>query len=154
MSLASLANLAIAVGGVITLVSIVFALHEYVRNGTLRRADDFIMLRRRLKENETFRRICGLLERDEPYLREEPYENKRDLVGLFEEVALIMNSGLMRKKVAHYMFGSYAIDCYRSENFWSGMNIESQYWSLFRDFAEKMIEEERNFHFRASDYRL
>jgi hypothetical protein len=154
MSLEQLANFAIAAGGVITLVSIVFALHEYIRNGTLRRADDFIMLRRRLKENETFRRICGLLDRDDPALAGESFENKRDLVGLFEEVALMLNSGLMRKQVAHYMFGFYAIQCYESRHFWANMNLASPYWSLFRDFAEKMKHEQQTFQYRASDYRL
>jgi len=154
MSLGNLANLAIVLGAFITLTSVIFALHEYLRNGTLRRADDFILLRRRLKENETFRRICGLLDRDDPALATEPFENKRDLVGLFEEVALIMNSGLMRKRVAHYMFGFYAIQCYESTHFWANMNLQSPYWSVFRDFAEKMLIEQRDFKYDAKEYRL
>lgn len=154
MSLGQIANIAIAIGGALAVVSLFVGMQEYVRNGTLRRADDFILLRRRLKENETFRRICGLLDRDDSALQEESFEDKRDLVGLFEEVALMLNSGLMRRQVAHYMFGFYAIQCYESTNFWTNMNLASPYWSLFRDFAERMLIEQKNFSYNSRDYRL
>lgn len=74
------------------------------------------------------------------------FRHKRSLVGFFEEIALMMNSGLLKPRIAHYMFGYYAIACWKSEAFWSNMNRDSIYWALFKDFAEKMQQiEEKSF---------
>lgn len=66
----------------------------------------------------------------------------------------MMNSGLVRKDVAHYMFGYYAIRCWESEHFWSEVNRKSIYWALFRDFVEKMKAIEKTFSFRGRRYRF
>jgi hypothetical protein len=65
--------------------------------------------------------------------------------SLFEEVTLLMNSGLIRKPVAHYMFGYYAIRCWESENFWSDVNRDSPYWAALRTFVDEMKNVEDGF---------
>jgi hypothetical protein len=52
------------------------------------------------------------------YKRQGAQKKAEYFLGFFEEVALMMNSGLIRKEVAHYMFGYYAIHCWDSKNFW------------------------------------
>ena len=59
-------------------------------------------------------------------------------MGFLEEVALMVNSGLIRKEVAHYMFGYYVLLTDRCENFWDGLDRDSQYWSVFRQLAAQM----------------
>ena len=99
------------------------------------------------KDNQVFRELCALTETDAQDLRETPFKDKRDFLGFFEEVALMTNSCLIREAVAHYMFGYYAIRCWESRNFWHGVNRESPYWSLFRDFVERMKAHEAGFKF-------
>jgi hypothetical protein len=111
-------------------------------------------MRYRLKDSAVFQEICALLEADDQKLDEVPFKDKRDLLGFFEEVALMMNSGLIRKNVAHYMFGYYAIRCWESEHFWSNVNRESIYWALFRDFATTMKTMEKTFGVTTAQYRF
>jgi hypothetical protein len=107
-------------------------------------------LRVRFKSDEKFRQICDLLEIDDPALREMPFKAKRDFLGFFEEIALMVNTGLMRKNVAHHMFGYYALRSSNSKNFWSDVNRESYYWAVFFHFVKQMEAIEESFKF---DYR-
>ena len=115
---------------------------------------DVLELRKRLKENQTFKEICNLLEIDDQGLREIPFKEKRDFLGLFEEVAIGLNSRLIKLPVAHYMFGYYAVRCWESKHFWSGVNRSSHYWVLFSDFAQRMKRIEESYTFRRRDYRF
>jgi hypothetical protein len=128
------------VGRLIALAGLAKALLEYTQQGRQKRAEQFFALRRRMKDSSEFRRIAGLL--DDPRGAEElapvPFVEKRDYLGLFEEVALVVNSGLITPEVAHYMFGYYAIRCWENEAFWVGVNRDSLYWSVFADFARQM----------------
>lgn len=71
-------------------------------------------------------------------MKEIPFSDKRDFLGLFEEVAIMMNSGLIKKEIAHYMFGYYAIRCWEGKNFWHSVNKTSLYWQVFIDFVTEM----------------
>ena len=104
--------------------------------------------------NEKFLEICACLDNDEAKLKDLPWKDKRDFLGFFEEVALMVNSRLIRLPVAHYMFGYYALLCWRSEKFWGDLERGSIYWALFRDFAERLAEEEQRFRFRRGSLRL
>lgn len=140
--------------GIAAAGALLFALFEYRRQGAQKRAEHFSELRKRLKENETFRHIFSLLEVDDPELLEFPFEDKRDLLGLMEEVALGVNSRLIRPEVAHYMFGYYAIRCWQSDNFWHDINRKSPYWSLFATFAKRMEKVERSFKYESNKLRF
>lgn len=146
------------------------ALMEYRQQGRQRRAEQFFRLRSQLKGSDEFRRIAALLdnaasthghEREdaERALRATPFPIKRDYLGLFEEVALAVNSGLVSLKVAHYMFGYYAILCRDSDAFWDGVNGFTPYWSVFNDFCDQMAALRDafaggGFVFERSDYRF
>jgi len=86
-----------------------------------------------------------LIEANDPKLIAELFKNKLYYVGFFEEVALMVNSGLIKIEVAHYMFGYYAIRCWDNDYFWSDVNRETPYWALFRDFVAKMKKIESSF---------
>ena len=63
-------------------------------------------------------------------------------------MALVVNSGLIKPEVAHYMFGYHIVRCWKSDAFWAGVNRQSPYWSLFRDFADQMSRIEDTFEYR------
>jgi len=65
-----------------------------------------------------------------------------------------MNSGLIKPQVAHYMFGYYALLCWESEEFWTGVNRLSDYWSLFADFCEQMKLQHEEFNYRREDFQF
>jgi hypothetical protein len=147
-------EIATVAGVLLALGTLIKGVIEYAHQGAQKRAEHFVAMRKRLKENAVFEELCALLETDDPKLREIPFKDKRSLLGFFEEVALMMNSGLIRKDVAHYMFGYYAIRCWESEHFWSEVNRKSTYWALFRDFVEKMKALESSFSFHGRRYRF
>jgi hypothetical protein len=60
-------------------------------------------------------------------------------VGFYEEIALLVNSKVLRPEIAHYMFGYYAKICWESDDFWQDINRDSIYWRVFREFVEQMI---------------
>ena len=147
-------DIAVIAGAAIALMTLVKGVVEYGRQGAQKRAEHFIEMRKRLKENDSFKEMCALLENDDAKLLEMPFREKRDLLGFFEEVALMMNSRLIRPAVAHYMFGYYAIRCWHSQNFWSDVNRHSYYWTLFADFVKRMEAQEAGFKFRRRRYKL
>jgi hypothetical protein len=128
--------------GVFTFIK---ALKEYSLQGSQKRVDLFIQMRRRFKENKQFVRIGKLLETDEFELTKLDFELKRAYLGFFQEVSLTMNSGLMREGVTYYMFGYYAITCSESINFWKDVNRKSYHWSVFNHFANRMLELDKEF---------
>jgi hypothetical protein len=141
-SLAQWKDLATIVGVAVALMVFIKGVLEYTNQGAQKRAEHFLAMRTRLKDDPVFKKICALVETDDSSLLEIPFAEKRDLLGLFEEVALMMNSKLIRPDVAHYMFGYYALRCWDSANFWSDVNRDSIYWALFRSFVEAMKKAE------------
>lgn len=139
---------------IITAISGILAFLQFRRSVALRRADQFAAMRTRREESGTINRLAALLETDSTELRDIPWEDKIDLLGFYEDVALMVNSGLIREHVAHYMFAYYALRCWESDNFWYDVNRYSSYWALFRDFVERMQKIEDSFDFRRNNYRL
>jgi len=138
MSITDLKDFSIIVGGLVTIFAFVNGLLEYRRQGAQKRVEHFTMLRRRLKENPAFKEICALMFANDPRLAEINAQDKRDFIGLLEEVALQVNSGLIRPELAHYMFGYYTVACLESSHFWANLILEGTYWNLFNDFAREM----------------
>lgn len=138
MDLSIAKDIAIVLGTVVALVTFFSGTWEYVRQGHQHRAQHFVQMRRRFLETPQYREILDLLAKDDPALASISVQEKRNFVGFLEEVALMVNSGLIRQDVAHYMFGYYVLLCQRSEPFWDGLDRTSQYWSLFRQFAADM----------------
>lgn len=138
-------DLAVIAGTVVAIVTFIKAVVEFTRQNKQKRAEQYIDLRDAFKGNRRFDKLFGLLETDDPSLAQIPFHIKQDFLGFYEDIALLVKSGLMRRTVAHYMFAYYAIRCWNSENFWKGMNKNSPYWWLFRHFAEEMQAIEEKF---------
>jgi hypothetical protein len=160
MTLDRATDIADIIAPLVATVAIIAALFVYVRQTAQKRAEFFISLRAGLKGNESFKEISNLLEletalsmpgqelkREEvrARLREIPFAERRDLLGLFEDVAIMQNSGGIRPEVASYMFGYYVLQCWRSDAFWYDINRKSPAWRVFNRFAVEMqgLEERR-----------
>ena len=154
MSLVDLRNIATIIGVTIALFTFLKGIIEYVKQGSQKRAEHFNYMRKKFKENEIFNNICTLLDTNDKELISIKYAYKRDFLGFFEEVALMMNSKIIKKDVVHYMFGYYAIRCWKSDSFWKGINRESIYWNLFKEFAITMSKVEVKYKFKNSNYRF
>ena len=154
MNITALKDFAIIVGGLVTIFAFANGLLEYRRQGAQKRVEHFTMLRRRLKENPVFKEICALMFADDPRLADFSAQDKRDFIGLLEEVALQVNSGLIRPELAHYMFGFYTVKCLESKDFWANVTLDDVYWNLFNDFAREMKAKEQGFVYRREDLRF
>lgn len=131
-------DLAIIAGGIVAFVTFISGALEFARQGRQASATHFVDMRRRFLETPLFRDISNLLATDDPALLNIAIQDRRNYGAFFEEVALVMNSGIIKREVAHYMFGYYVLLTARSANFWEGLDRDGIYWSLFREFASTM----------------
>ncbi|MBA2491984.1 MAG: hypothetical protein H0V34_09855 [Gammaproteobacteria bacterium] len=154
LSLSEWKDVAAVVGVAIALGTLLKGVIEYSHQDAQKRAEHFLNMRKRLKDNSTLEELCALLEVDDPKLVDVPFKDKRSLLGFFEEISLMMNSGLIRKAVAHYMFGYYAIRCWDSKHFWCDIEKNSIYWTVFREFVEDMKSMEKHFSFNRRHFRF
>jgi hypothetical protein len=139
MELKDALTIAIGAAGVtVAFAAAVKAIVEYQKQGITKRAEIFLQMRSRLKQDSPFNNICLMLETDDKALKEVSIVEKGRFIGFFEEFSLLKNSGFINEHVSFYMFGYFAVKCLESENFWLGLNKDEPLWSLFRDFANQM----------------
>jgi hypothetical protein len=138
VDLDTIKDLSIVVGGVIAFLTLWVGLFQYAKQSHSTRASQFIQMRRRFLEDETFRELLNQISACTESVQTAPIQDRRNLVGFLEEVALMVNSRLIRKDVAHYMFGHYVLLIDNCDAFWEGLDRQSEYWSLFRRLAEDM----------------
>ena len=126
---------ALVIGGVAGLTTFLTGVAEYARQANLRRGEAFIAMRRRFLEDPLFREILNLLDGDDPRLANLPAQDRRNFVGFLEEIAIMCESRMIRKEIAHYMFGRYVSLADKSEHLWHGLHKDDRYWTLFRRYA-------------------
>jgi uncharacterized membrane protein YbhN (UPF0104 family) len=132
-----------AIGIMVAAFSAARAIVEYRKQGVTKRAEIFLQMRTRLREDVSFKNICDLLETDDESLKDIPIVERDRFLGFFEELALLRNSGFINDRVAFYMFGYYAARCRESRYFWRNLDRKHELWALFLSFAEQMQETER-----------
>lgn len=133
-------DFSIIIAGLIALITFATGVFQYIRQGNQIRATQFIEMRRRFLEDQVFRSILNLLAHDSEALESVAIQDRRNLVGFLEEVALMVNSRLIRPRVAQYMFGYYVLLIDDSTHFWHGLEKKSIYWNLFHGFAKSIRE--------------
>ncbi|NUN10092.1 MAG: hypothetical protein HUU54_13045 [Ignavibacteriaceae bacterium] len=134
-----------SVAGLVALGTFIKAIFEYRLQGRQKRAELFDKFRTTLKTEPKILNISSLLEDDHETLRAIPIIDRYYFLGYYEQIAIAINSGLIDKDVAHYMFGYFALRCWNSKNFWDGINKNSYYWSVFKKFVDTMQKlENRN----------
>ena len=133
-----LKDISIIVAGMIAFLTLWQGLIQYSRQGHAQRASQFIQMRRRFLEDQTFKELLNLIATGSEEVANYPIQDRRNLVGFFEEVALMVNSRLIKPEVAHYMFGYYALLIDQCDKFWVGLDRDSHYWKVFRAFVKQM----------------
>lgn len=145
------ASITLVVAGVssaVALLTFVYGVLEYRRQGRQRRTEQFFAFGRRVESDEIFVKLRDLLDAEaaeEPgataELEGQPAKDKYHFMGAYEELAVLVNSGLVRLEIAHYMHGYPAILCKRSQGFWTGKNAPVRtdpHWHVFGEFADRM----------------
>ncbi|GAM11191.1 hypothetical protein OR1_03501 [Geobacter sp. OR-1] len=112
---------------------------EYRKNATQKRAEYFLKTRDKIFNDPDFNKVCNALDITPTNVASLTVDEKETFLGYMEEIALLMYSELIPKNTVHYMFGYYAILCWKNNVFWSNINKKHRYWSLFNKFAEEMI---------------
>ncbi|MDI9635670.1 hypothetical protein QPK87_13610 [Kamptonema cortianum] len=143
--LAFIKDVSIVIAGMVALITLVTGVIQYARQGRQLRAAQFIEMRRRFFDDPSFKSILSLLAKDDPSLAALPVQERRNLVGLLEEVAIMVDSQLIRKELAYYMFGYYVRLIANSEHFWVDLDREGAYWRVFNAFAKSLQKDELTF---------
>ena len=147
-------DLAAAFGSVVLVFSFLKAVFEYKKRGAEHRAEQFHTIWTQYMNNPRFSKIRSMIEGDDPAIAELPLWEKFEFLGFHEQIAIMMNTGLLSEAVVHYMFGYYATRIWDSELFWQDIDRNSPYWDLFRSFAETMWLERARAPMRKSTLRF
>jgi hypothetical protein len=140
--------------GLIAVLTFIKSVMEYVKQGSSKRAEQFLLMRSRLRENSEFIEICEMLENDDEKLRDVPILRKDNFIGFFEELYLLWNSQVFNDEIVYYMFGYFALSCWRSENFWRDLNRGSPTWGHFREFVARLLEIEKTYRPNRKKFRI
>jgi len=131
-------TIAISGTAIVAIFTLIKGYKEYVKSNKQKRVELFKDYRNKLKENEIIKNILDLLETKNPEIRDLPKFDRYLFIGFYEEIALLVNSNLLKPEIAHYMFAYYAKLCWNNKDFWHDINRESMYWRVFKEFVEKM----------------
>jgi len=158
MHLSDIKDLATILAAVIAGLTLLKGLAEYSRDAAHRRLQTLVNLRVRFTDLRALQAVRGAIESDDPKALSRVSRNHRvDFAALIEEVALMLNSRLISERVAHSMFGFYAIKANESDAFWKGFERAKHeiYWKPFTDFAERMKAfENANAEFERREYKV
>lgn len=123
---------------ILAIVTLIKGYYEYKLSTRQKRIEFYEKLGTKLETDENLKTIIDYLETGNPELRKISRFNRYKFLRYYEDIALIMNSGLLKPKIAHYMFSYYAIRCADSTDFWHDINKEAIYWKTFIDFVSQM----------------
>lgn len=128
----------IIAAGAIALTTFWSGMVQYSRQNHAKRAEQFVQMRRRFLEDPLFREILNYLATDDERLCQVSIQDRRNFIGFLEEVALMVNSRMIRPQIARYMFGYYVSLADQSRHIWHNLDKESEYWTVFRDYARQL----------------
>lgn len=123
--------------GFIALGTFIRALMEFRLQGRQKRADLYNKFDN-IFDEDSIKKIVELLETDDQKMDRLPLIDRYYFLGFYEQIYLALNSKLINKEVAYYMFGKFALACWNNNSFWSGIDKNSYDWYIFRLFIEKM----------------
>ena len=142
-NMVSIAGILVALVACVTLVIGIFKYSIQVKQNRVQYLFNILKL---LKRDEIFKNINAQLipENKSNELNKIPIIDRCNYLWIFEEIAVMKNSGLIKPDVAFYMFGYYAVKCWNNTLFWENLEKEDKYWSLFNKFAKEAEEYEKS----------
>lgn len=136
-------TIAIIIGTIIAICTMIKGIVEYHSSNKLKRMEFYENYRKKLKENESFKKIISCLDNKDEKIRKIPRIERYYFLGFYEDIAILEKNNLIKLDLAYYMFGYYAIRCEENKYFWDWINKDSLYWKIFIEFAEKMGKQEK-----------
>lgn len=140
------------IGATLLLSTFIKGLFEYTRQVTHRRVQLFLELERSFRKSAKFQEIRELINRaqsddkesDRRALRKKlqaiPRKTRRDYAAFFEIIAFLINSDLLDKNAACYMFSGDAWLCWNNADFWTGFKKTDENWGVLHKFVQEMQE--------------
>jgi hypothetical protein len=139
MDLNHVKDIATILGTFVAMITLIKAYIEYAKQNTQKRAEYFLGCRNRIFNDKDFNKVCEALDYKPETVKLLSIAEKETFLGYMEETAFLMYSGLINTHTVHYMFGYYAILCWKNDDFWTKPKRDDPYWSVFKRFAEEMI---------------
>jgi hypothetical protein len=108
------------------------------RKAVLQRFNKFQQMRKRTDEGPLSKTFNIINRSDPAQIAQLKREEKEEFLAFYEEIALMVNSGLLGKELALYMFGAWARVAVKPKSgFWSGgLQTTDPYWSLAVRFCQ------------------
>lgn len=145
MSLDDFKNWVTIIGTFFAVLVALKGILEYSHQNAMRRLELFQAMRRRYDESPAMNRVRAALEaEEESVLASVPKADKVEFAAFYEDLALMVDTGMMRPLIAQYWFGYYVALADGEQSFWSDMNPDLVYWKVFRRFAKKMRQGEKD----------
>ena len=142
-SLSDFKDIFTIVGVIVSTALFFLAYRQYGKAEKQKKAEHFFKLREKYNTNKDFRKIREIIDCNDTENKEISLDAKREFFGFYEEIAIMVNSKLIKEELAFYMFGYYAIKYDEIDDFKSYIDEEKEYWIIFSDFAQKMINNEK-----------
>ena len=118
---------------------------QRIRETQRRRAEFTLTQHRRLFDDPVLFSVLKKLDDNHPDLAtDEMWDAKRKFLTFFEELYLLMQSGLVDRNTAFYVFAYYAVFAKTCSNFNVRIEYRQEYWGLYLLFvaeAEKYMQE-------------
>lgn len=145
------------IGSVFALITLIKALIEFQFQGK-QKSVEFYMKIDAIFDDVNIKKLISLIEKENEEVENTPptpveQADRIYYVGLFEQIVLMVNAKAIKKDVALYMFGAFAIDCYLNKNMQQEVKFiepksntdetkkdestedKSNSWKLFRSFV-------------------
>jgi hypothetical protein len=153
-TLSNFKDIATIIGAGIALLTLIKVIIEYSQQGAQKRIELYLSVRRKFDDNATFAEMRRLLDKGDAKIAEFSFKDRSDYASYFEEIALLKNSGVIKRDVAFYMFSWEAIQCWKSGGFWQGFDKSDRYWGLLRLFVEEMESMGRHFEVKNKAFKF
>ena len=132
-------------GSIVGLWTFVKGINEYSLKNRLSRYQQFISQRKEFEATSVLTNIYGfILDDSQPDLSQKNVWDRIFFLVFMENIAIMMNSGLLSKNVVHNTWGNGILRCYANDSFWKGIDDNrkngqrSPYWRVFYQLRDDM----------------
>ncbi len=148
----TMVQLLIQIGGIIGgLIAFFRGLAEYRRKNRLERYQQFITQRKEFEASPVLTNVyVGILQGPQHDMSGVPVWERIFFLVFLENIAVMMNSGLISKNVVHNTWGNGVLQCWQNDSFWADIDADrldgtrrSPYWRVFSQLHEDMARVDR-----------
>lgn len=129
-------------------IGFIFALFQYWQKSKFEKYMKFIELRKSFKAHTSNDKIIKHIQsyQLDPTQKSNIFEFDITIndfyyfLGFFEELQILIEKGILSKKVSKKMFAFYGIEIANNNHYWTTFdeNINEEYWCTFKKFIDSM----------------